>query len=83
MSIQSAAASLLDLEPALCRVASVEADAPIEMAAAAAAAAAAAEVAAAEIEVIEVVIVVVAVPSAAGDEDACGSADELRSLPRN
>lgn len=43
----------------------------------------AAEVAGAEIEVTEAVIFVVVVPSAAGDEGAYGSADELRNLPRN
>lgn len=75
VSTLSAAASLLDLAAALCVVASVEADAPEE--------GAAAEAAAAEIEVIMAVIAVAVVPSAAGDEDACGSADELRSLPRN
>lgn len=42
-----------------------------------------AEVAGAEIEVTEAVIFVVVVPSAAGDEDAYESANELRNLPRN
>lgn len=75
MCIQSVAAFLSGLEAALGVAASVEADALTEMAAAG--------VAVAEIEVAEVVIVVVVFPSAAGDEDAYGSADELRSLPRN
>lgn len=74
--IQSA---LLYLEAALCVAASVEADALTD----ALTEMAAAVVVVAEIEVIEVVIVVVVVPSAAGDEDACGSAGELHSLPRN
>lgn len=56
-------------------VASAEAEAQTEMAAA--------EVVVAEIEVTAVVIAVVVIPWAAGDEDAYGSADELRSLPRN
>lgn len=70
MCIQSVASFLLDLEIALGLAASAEADALAEMAAA-------------EIEVTEAAIVAVVVPSAAGDEDAYGSADELRSLPRN
>ena len=80
--IQYAAAFLWDLEAAAAVVASVEADALTE-AADALTEAAAAEVAVAEIEVTEAVIVVVVDLSAAGDEDAYGSEDELHSLPRS
>lgn len=85
---QSSPASLVDLVVALGVIASVEEGALTEPAAAvavvvAAAAAAAVEVAAAEIESTVVVIAVAVVPSVTGDEDACGSANELHSLPRN
>lgn len=84
---QSSPASLVDLVVALGAIASVEEGALTEPAAAVAvvvaAAAAAVEVAAAEIESTVVVIAVAVVPSVTGDEDACGSANELHSLPRN
>lgn len=76
---QSCPASLVDLVVALGVIASVEEGALTEPAAAAAAV----EVAAAEIESTVVVIAVAVVPSVTGDEDACGSANELHSLPRN